>query len=370
MKAPTATPRRILMTTDAVGGVWTYALELARALAPHGVEIALASMGPPPTPAQRREAAGRPNVTLHESAFALEWMDDPWREVERAGDWLLDLAAAFGPEVVHLNGYVHASLPWGVPVLVAAHSCVFSWWSAVRGELPPGSYDEYRRRVSAGLAAADFVVAPTTAMLDALDQHYGGVGRHWVIPNAREAGGFSPAPKAPRIFSAGRAWDEAKNLAALDAVAPRVSWPIHVAGDARHPNGQTVSFANVRCLGKLDAAQMQAELQASAIYALPARYEPFGLSVLEAGLCGCALVLGDIPSLREVWGNAAAFVAPDDEEALADGLNALIADDTIRAKLGQCARTRALIYTPAKMAARYLAAYRGCLEAQPSEAAA
>ncbi len=32
---------------------------------------------------------------------------------------------------------------------------------------------------------------------------------------------------------------------------------------------------------------------------LPARYEPFGLSVLEAALSGCALVLGDIPSLRE-----------------------------------------------------------------------
>ena len=126
------------MTTDAVGGVWTYALELARALEPQGAEIALASMGPRPTPAQRQEAAGRPNVTLHESDFALEWMDDPWQEVERAGDWLLDLAAAFAPEIIHLNGYVHASLPWGVPVLVAAHSCVFSWWSAVRGERRPG----------------------------------------------------------------------------------------------------------------------------------------------------------------------------------------------------------------------------------------
>ena len=360
----------MLMTTDAVGGVWTYALELARALEPHGVEIALASMGPRPTPAQRQEVAGRPNVTLHESAFALEWMDDPWREVERAGDWLLDLAAAFAPEIVHLNGYVHASLPWGVPVLVAAHSCVFSWWSAVRGEMPPGEYDEYRRRVSAGLAAADFVVAPTTAMLAALDKHYGGMGRHWVIPNAREPSGFSAALKQPQIFSAGRAWDEAKNLAALDAVAPRVSWPVHVAGDARHPNGQTVSFANVRCLGKLDATQMRAELQASAIYALPARYEPFGLSVLEAGLCGCALVLGDIPSLREVWGNAAVFVAPDDEDALAGVLDRLIAEDGLRTELGRRARTRALTYTPARMAARYLAAYRGCLEAQPSEAAA
>ena len=358
------------MTTDAVGGVWTYALELARALEPHGVEIALASMGPPPGPAQRAEAAGRPNVTLHESTFALEWMDDPWAEVARAGDWLLDLAAAFAPEIIHLNGYAHATLPWGVPVLVAAHSCVFSWWSAVRGELPPAACREYQRRVSAGLAAADFVVAPTTAMLAALEEHYGAIGRHWVIANAREPGGFSPAPKARRIFAAGRAWDEAKNLAALDAVAPRVSWPIRLAGDPRHPNGGSANFVNVRCLGKLNAAEMRAELQESAIYALPARYEPFGLSALEAGLCGCALVLGDIPSLREIWENAAVFVAPDDKEALAGALNTLIAEDALRTELGRRARARALTYTPEKMAARYLAAYGCCLEQPCAEVAA
>ena len=207
-------------------------------------------------------------------------------------------------------------------------------------------------------------------MLNALDEHYGGMDRHWVISNAREPDGFSPAPKQPRIFAAGRAWDEAKNLAALDAVAPRVRWPVRLAGDARHPNGQTVSYANVQCLGKLDAGKMRAELQASAIYALPARYEPFGLSALEAGLCGCALVLGDIPSLREVWENAALFVVPGDEDALERALNALIAKDEFRTELGRRARVRAMAYTPAKMAARYLAAYRCCLQDQPSEAAA
>ncbi|MEB3829625.1 glycosyltransferase [Phormidium sp. CCY1219] len=49
----------------------------------------------------------------------------------------------------------------------------------------------------------------------------------------------------------------------------------------------------------------------AAIYAFPARYEPFGLSVLEAALSGCALVLGDIPRLREMWGDAAVFANPD-----------------------------------------------------------
>ena len=45
----------------------------------------------------------------------------------------------------------------------------------------------------------------------------------------------------------------------------------------------------------------------SAIYLCASRYEPFGLAPLEAALCGCALVLRDLPSLREIWGNSALF---------------------------------------------------------------
>src|SRR5436190_23853133 len=38
-------PQRVLMTADTVGGVWTYALELARVLCEQEVEITLATMG-------------------------------------------------------------------------------------------------------------------------------------------------------------------------------------------------------------------------------------------------------------------------------------------------------------------------------------
>ena len=69
----------------------------------------------------------------------------------------------------------------------------------------------------------------------------------------------------------------------------------------------------MHCSGRLTPPQMARVVsRAPSIYALPARYEPFGLSVLEAALSGCALVLGDIPSLREIWDGAALFVDPDD----------------------------------------------------------
>src|SRR4051812_41434922 len=102
--------RSVLMTADAVGGVWVYARELAAALARDGVRVTIAAMGPEPSPAQRAEVEAIAGVTLTSRPYRLEWMDDPWSDVDAAGDWLLGLAR--GADVVHLNGYAHASLPW------------------------------------------------------------------------------------------------------------------------------------------------------------------------------------------------------------------------------------------------------------------
>jgi glycosyltransferase involved in cell wall biosynthesis len=95
----------------------------------------------------------------------------------------------------------------------------------------------------------------------------------------------------------------------------------------------------------------------AAIFAGPARYEPFGLAALEAGRAGCALVLGDIASLREVWGDAAAYAAPDDPEELGHVLIQLIRDERVRARLAAAARQRARVYTPERMVDAYLDAY-------------
>ncbi|HEX2163443.1 MAG TPA: glycosyltransferase family 4 protein, partial [Thermoanaerobaculia bacterium] len=219
------------MTADTVGGVWTYATELARALAGEGVEVALATMGAPPSELQRERVARIPGLKLFESGFRLEWMDDPWEDVERAGRWLRGLAERFDPDVVHLNGYAHGDLPWGRPVVVVGHSCVWSWWRAVHGCEPPAvPWGRYRERVRAGLAAADRVVAPTAAMLAALDECYGPLPPSRVIANGRDPARFPARAKEPFVFSAGRLWDPAKNLAALEAAAPEVPWPVYVAG--------------------------------------------------------------------------------------------------------------------------------------------
>src|SRR5438874_1327869 len=144
---------RILMTADTVGGVWTYSLELTRALQAYDVEVLLATMGPRPSPAQREQALNVPNLSLFKSDYKLEWMPDCWTDVKHAGDWLLHLENRLRPDLIHLNGYVHAKLPWTRPTLVVGHSCVLSWWQAVRGDTPPTEWQRYKDEVTNGLQA-------------------------------------------------------------------------------------------------------------------------------------------------------------------------------------------------------------------------
>ena len=356
-----AASMKILMTADAVGGVWSYALELARALAPSGVEIVLATMGPLPSASQREEAARCRNVRLETSAYRLEWMQNPWSDVERAGDWLLALEEREQPDLVHLNGYVHAALPWEAPVCVVSHSCSCSWWRAVKHEAAPASWDRYRSAVRSGLDAAAIVIAPTRAMLAALTVEYGRVANARVIYNARHASHYPVLQKERLVLSAGRMWDEAKNVSALEYAAPSIEWPVYVAGESSMPGFGTVESTYCCSLGPLDHSALARWMGRASIYALPARYEPFGLSALEAAFAGCALVLGNIPSLRELWRDAALFVEPDDHEQLAHTLQRLIADGERRRTIAKRCRARAFAFDPGEMASAYLHAYESAL---------
>jgi len=360
----------VLMTADTVGGVFTYALELAGALGRRGHRIALATKGAVLADDQWQEARYVPGLEIFESSDRLEWMEDPWEDVARSSAWLLDLADRLRPDVIHLNDFAHGALPFAAPALVVGHSCVCSWFEAVRHHAAPPAYDRYRLEVARGLAAAAMVVAPSRWMLEALQRHYGVLPRGRVIPDGRSAARFHPRDKEPFILCAGRLWDAAKNAALLDAVADRLPWPVLLAGEEQHPDPahrHHVSRRHVEALGRLSPAALGRFLERAAIYALPARYEPFGLSVLEAALSGCALVLGDIPSLRETWSEAAVFVDPDSPELLRTMLTGLIDNQDLRASLSERACARGLELSPTRMADAYVAAYRDVLEERRRE---
>jgi glycogen synthase len=346
---------RVLLQADAVGGVFTYAAELAAALAARGARFVLATEGAPLGPTRRARLAAIPGLVLEESRFRLEWMEEPWEDVARAGAWLLGIARRERPDVVHLNAFAHGALPFDAPKLVVGHSCVLSWYEAVRGEPAPPSWDRYRRAVREGLRGAAAIVAPSAAMAAALVRHHGPIREPNVIPNGRDPERFTPGEKAPLVMGAGRLWDEAKNAAALARVAEGVPWAVAIAGDQAPSTPLPPGRAHL--LGHLPEPDLARWLGRASIFAHPARYEPFGLAVLEAALAGCALVLGDLPSLREIWDGAARFVDPADDGALGAALRALAADPRERAALAAAGRSRALRLGPGLMAERYLALY-------------
>jgi glycosyltransferase involved in cell wall biosynthesis len=341
---------RVLMTADTLGGVFTYAVTLAHELVNRGVSVHLATMGGELRPEQRARIGS--DVVLHESTYALEWMDDPWSDVELAGRWLLALERDVRPDVVQINGYAHGALPFLARRVVVAHSCVLSWWEAVHREPAPERYRRYRDEVSRGLGLADDVVAISAAMRDALSKHYE-LERPVSIVHNGIAPASSSTSKEPFVLSCGRLWDRAKNVESLARIAPRLSWPVKVAGwGADEPSG-------LIGLGWLGHEALGRVMDRAAIFALPARYEPFGLSAIEAALRGCAVVVGDIESQREVWGDAALFVAPDDHDGLHAAIERLASDAMLRAELATRARNRALRYSASRMTAAMLDIYEG-----------
>lgn len=355
-------PSKILMTADTVGGVWNYAIELVGALAPFGTQVVLATMGAPLSEDQRRQADELNNLTVHESTYKLEWMENPWEDVREAGQWLLKLKDEVQPDLVHLNGLVHGALEWGVPVVVVVHSCVRSWWRAVKGGEAPKEWDTYKEMVTRGLQAADMVIAPTQAMMNQAESLYGPFRARTVIYNGRGQDSFRFGKKEPFVFSMGRVWDEAKNISMLAHIASDLDWPVYIAGDDRHPaTGQSVDLENVHFLGQLSEKEVADWLSRASIYALPARYEPFGLTMLEAAMSGCALVVGKTESQAEIWGNAARYVDPNSADELRDTINLLIKDEFVRNIMGCRAVKRSHGYTADPMGQDYDHVYRQLL---------
>jgi glycosyltransferase involved in cell wall biosynthesis len=340
-------PLKILMTADAVGGVWQYSRDLISHVTTRGAQVLLATMGPRPTDAQRRQLAALAGAVVCESDYKLEWMQRPWSDVDAAGAWLLDLAAQFQPDIVHLNGYVHAALPWNAPTVVVAHSCVYSWWHAVHGSAPPeDEWAEYHHRVSAGLRAADAVVAPSAFMAEALTAHYGlRAGHAQVIHNFSESPAYNGTAKEPFFIAAGRIWDSGKNLKLLEDIAARLRWPVRVAGSAPHDT-------------------LLADMQRASVYVHPALYEPFGLAVLEAARAECCLVLADIPSLRELWDGAAIFVDPREPDRWVQALNAVATNEAARQSFGRLARLQARQYSSADSMDKYWQIYQSLTRAR------
>jgi len=205
-----------------------------------------------------------------------------------------------------------------------------------------------------GLNRADVVVAPSASFAAALRACYRLERDIRVIHN-----GLDPfnaqAQRLPVVLTAGRLWDEGKGIATLDAAAARLPYAVLAAGPCAGPDGERLAYRHLRLLGNLDRPALAQAYAGAAVFASLARYEPFGLAVLEAAQGGCALVLSDIPTFRELWNNAAMFVPPDEPAILAQALGALLADPAQCDRLGRLARDRSRDFDAGSMVATTLA---------------
>jgi glycosyltransferase involved in cell wall biosynthesis len=209
--------------------------------------------------------------------------------------------------------------------------------------------------------AADMLTAPTRSFLARFQELHGRARDAQAIWNGRNTAFFHSGEKKNAVLAAGRLWDDAKNIGILREVAPHVGAPIFVAGDKISPDTTSIDLTALNPLGRLGRTELAAQIADTAVFASPARYEPFGLTILEAALSSCALALGDIATLRELWDGAAIFADPDDAQGWRQALSRLTTDREYAAALGEKARERAQRYSSQQMAEGYWGAYQKLL---------
>jgi len=353
---------KILMTTDTIGGVWTYSMDLIRGLERFNVQIILATLGAPLTDSQLSEVRKLPQVSLHTSTYKLEWMNDSSNDLRKAQQWVLQLAFTFQPDIIHFNSYAFDGRLFSAPVVMASHSCILSWWQAVKNEPAPPEWRIYENLVKKGLQSADIVIAPSYAMMANLVRYYKPGPDMKVIYNAGDSAFFRPAKKEKIIFAMGRLWDEAKNIQLLLKAAEFLDYPVFIAGEGHNRVAEGIVPANVHFLGRLNREEVAGWLSKSAIYVLPALYEPFGLSALEAAYAGCTLVLGRITSLQEIWKGDALYADPRDQQSLSNQINLVMKDEDLLQKYSKMALNRSRNYQLSTMAGEYYRTYITLIE--------
>jgi glycosyltransferase involved in cell wall biosynthesis len=357
-------PLNILMTADAVGGVWQYATELAGELGRDGHNVSLALLGPPPTAAQRERCEALAGVKLIETGLPLDWLSSGPGPVRTAAEEIARLAMASRADIVHCNmPSLAGAADFGVPVLAVAHGCVATWWPASRHGPLPEEFRWHRDLTRRGLLAAQTVVAPSASHARIVQRTYELPTLPVAVHNGRGllTGELGESPAIRSALTVGRLWDAAKNVAALDEAARLLEAPFLAVGPLRGPNGEQFSPHHLNAVGRLETGELAMLLRLRPVFASAAMFEPFGLAVLEGAQAGCPLVLSDIATFRELWDGAAVFISPSDATGFAEAIACLLGDAPRARALGQAASERARRYTPRATACQMETIYNGLL---------
>ncbi len=370
----------VLITSDTLNGIWTYTRELVSGLISRGLRVTLVSFGEIPMPEQSAWMERLHGLEYHPTAFRLDWMQEGQQDFQDASSYLCSLVKDIKPDLFHSNHMGYGALPVRIPKIVVAHGDLITWWKAVHGREPKdGAWLRwYRRTIAEGLSEAAAVVAPSEWMLNTIRSSYYGGSRETVIHNGRNPIFFNPyVTKEDTVLAIGRLLDPAKQVNLLTEQAHPV--PVCIVGadaveqPSKVPVRTDVRFsdgnAGVALRGPQSESQLRLLYSRAGIYAGTSRYEPSGMAILEAALSRCALLLNDIPSLREIWGPAAVYFRTNDAESLAEAVRILSNDPQMRRNFANRAFQRAReSFNAHRMTDNYIQLYRSVF-AQKARAA-
>lgn len=370
----------VLITSDTLSSVWTYTRELVTGLIGRGVRVTLVSVGEIPLPQQTSWMDNLNGIEYHPTAFRLNWMEEGEHDLEESSAYLTALAEEVQPDLLHLNHLCYGSLPVDIPRVVVAHGDLISWWNAVHGHEPVRSrwLAWYRDALIRGLSGASAVVAPTQWMLHTLRSCYTRSKYESVIYHGRNPLLFNPyVSKEDSVLAVGRLLDPGKQVSLLTQCQHPL--PVCIVGsDPAVPASKIPIRANVKLAvdnlsvafkGPQNEAQMRSLYSRAGIYAATSRYQPFDASPLEAALSRCAIVANDIPAFRELWGEDALYFRANDANALAEVIQSLSQDRSLRHAYANRAYLRARDrFTTKRMLDEYLRLYQSLASAEVAAA--
>ncbi len=118
----------------------------------------------------------------------------------------------------------------------------------------------------------------------------------------------------------------------------------------------------VRMLGYVPPSDLSAIYRRAHALVNPSIWEGFGLPPLEAMACQVPVVVSEVPAHREVAGDAACFVDPENPVSIADGIEQVWNDESLREKLISEGSQRVTLFTWDETARKTLALYRQLAE--------
>lgn len=338
-----------LKTWDAVG-MFDREVALYRCLAARGVRVAFITYG---GAAELAYAPRLPGIRLLCNRWEwpaeqyrrwLPWLHAPWL----LGARLFKTNQISGAEVA-----LRAARLWGRRLIVRGGYLLSEAMEALEGAGSPAARSAGALEQQVFKSADHIVLTTPTAAARAAARYPEAAPRITVIPNYVETDRFSPAARPDpqpgarlRIGFVGRLEPQKNPLALLQAVCGLDVELVMVGSGSLQ--SQLEEFAQehglaVEFLGNRPNREIPAVLRACDLFVLPSLWEGHPKTLLEAMACGLPVVGTDVPGVRELirHGETGWLCAPT-----ADGLQAalrlLLADHSLRTRLGQAGRDAVL----------------------------